>query len=73
MHKRALRPAARVGHPADGGRLLVWVIPQKGAASSALPTHPGAPAGYGLASVESFTANASYYPPPAQFGACHSC
>ena len=55
--------------------MLVWVIPQTGAASSALPTHPGAPASYGLASVESFTANVSYYPavPPAQLVACHSC
>ena len=78
MHKRALRPAALHEQPAaarDGGRMLVWVIPQTGAASSALPTHPGAPASYGLASVESFTANVSYYPavPPAQLVACHSC
>ena len=30
---------------------------------------------YGLASVESFTANVSYYPavPPAQLVACHAC
>ena len=53
--------------------MLVWVIPKTGAAASALPKHPGAPASYALASVESFTSNVSYYPSPAQFVVCSKC
>jgi secreted Zn-dependent insulinase-like peptidase len=79
MHTRALRPVAAEGVATqEGGRMLVWVIPKTGAASSATPTESSAPAGYALASVESFTTNVSYYPPsdpylPAPYPACSKC
>ncbi len=67
LHGRALKP-----DETEGGRMLVWVIPQSGAASEAMPTQKTAPAGYSLTSVESsvlgvashgaFQEGKSYYP-----------
>jgi secreted Zn-dependent insulinase-like peptidase len=58
MYYRALVPPITA---AEGGRLLVWVIPHAGAAATAVPTAHSAPAGYSLMSTESFRSSASYY------------
>jgi insulysin len=61
MHKRTL-PLRGDGR---AGRLLVWVVPQKGEAAAAEPTTESAPQGYELVnSIDDLRANSSYFPQP---------
>ena len=81
MHQRALaaapaannhavafnaHSAAASSAAARGGRMLVWVLPQKGEAAAAEPTAETAPQGYSLVtSVDELRKGSSYFAPPA--------
>ena len=58
--------AAASSAAARGGRMLVWVLPQKGEAAAAEPTADTAPQGYALVtSLDKLRKGSSYFPKPA--------